>query len=372
MTEAERRAYQQEARGAAKRLGLAVTGDAEGTLVQHALGKVREWIAIHGRPLNLSELLAQIATSFHLEIVEIHDDSDIDELHARIPPSREPVLARLAAELDDHTEALVMQRQYREDWEMPYLAAINCRGWHKYRKYFSKWHEVVHLLLDGKQLKFAFRKTSAAKKHPQERLVDKIAGALAFHPDLFDPVFARQVQSAGGLSFDMIERVREEIAPDASRESTIYACLRACSEPMYFLKARMKYKRSEEQQLTDLLSGITSDENAPQRKLRLDTSTASPVAQRSGVRLHENMEVPTDSIVAQAFRDGGARGFEQLEIWQTSKQDPIGTGPIEVEAVRYADEVWALMKPLSGANGSKRMSKHRGHRDPSSDGLQLF
>src|SRR5262249_12993533 len=83
----------------------------------------------------------------------------------------------------------VHQRQNRADWEMPYLAVINCRGWHRSRRYFSKWHEVIHLLLDGRQLRFAFRKRAAERKHPEEVLVDKIAGELAFHPDLFGPVF---------------------------------------------------------------------------------------------------------------------------------------------------------------------------------------
>ena len=73
--------------------------------------------------------MERVATSFSIEIVEIHDDSDIKALLTRIPPTREPVLARLAAELDDSTDAIILQRQNRADWEMPFLAVINCRGW---------------------------------------------------------------------------------------------------------------------------------------------------------------------------------------------------------------------------------------------------
>ena len=105
---------------------------------------------------------------------------------------------------------------------MPYLAVINCRGWHKSRRYFSKWHEVIHLLLDGKQLRFAFRKRAAKRKHPEEILVDKIAGELAFHPDLFGPVFQTELEAAGRLTFEVVERVlwRSLRMPVANPHST--------------------------------------------------------------------------------------------------------------------------------------------------------
>lgn len=209
MREAQRQAYQHELRSAAKRLGLIAHGDIEQALVRRAVEKINEWMAAHGHPKNLSELLEGIAISFRLEVVEVHCDEDIEELLERIPPEREPVLARVADELDDRTDAVILQRQNRQPWEMPYLAVINCRGWHGYRKYFSKWHEVVHLFLDGAQLRFAFRTTSTDKKHPEEILVDKIAGVLAFHPALFEPVLNREIAAAGGLTFDVVERVRD-------------------------------------------------------------------------------------------------------------------------------------------------------------------
>jgi hypothetical protein len=175
---AERLAYQRELASAAKRLGLPLRGDLERSLIRHATDTIRDWIKVHGRPKNLSDLLEKVALSFSVEIVEIHDDSDIAALLTRIPAAREPVLARLAAELDDSTDAVILQRQNREAWEMPYLAVINCRGWHRNRRYFSKWHEIIHLLLDGQQLRFAFRKRAAKRKLP---------GSLPFIPTCLAP-----------------------------------------------------------------------------------------------------------------------------------------------------------------------------------------
>ena len=354
MNGADRRAYQRELVSAARRLGLPTHGDIEPLLIEHAVKKVRTWIAAHGKPATLSDLLQKIAVSFAVEIIEIHSDEDVEALHSRIPPAREPVLARLTHELDDSTDAVIFQRQNRDAWEMPFLAAINCRGWHRSRGYFSKWHEVIHLLLDGQQLRFAFRKTSAKKKHPEEILVDKIAGVVAFHPDLFQPVLAREVARAGRLTFDVVERVRGEIAPDASRESTLYACLRKSTDPVYFISARLGYKRSETTQLDDLLSGL-SETNAPQPKLRVRLASASPAVPSLGIRVHENMQVPETSVAAEVFNSGerSAHRREALDIWQTSDGGSIGSGDIEVEASRRGDEVWCLLHFLPGTRGSR-------------------
>jgi hypothetical protein len=357
--ETDRRAYQRELVSAAKRLGIPAHGDIETALIQHALENIRAWIAAHRRPANLTDLLQKIAVSFAVEIVEIHDDEDIHALLSRIPPGREPVLARLADELDDNTDAVILQRQNREAWEMPFLAAINCRGWHRSRSYFSKWHEVIHLLLDGKQLRFAFRKTNAKKKHPEEILVDKIAGVLGFHPDLFQPVLSRELARAGRLTFDVVECVRAEIAPDASRESTLYACLRNSGDPVYFISARLGYKRAETRQLDDLLSGL-SDTNAPQARLRVRLASASPAVQSLGIRIHENMQVPEASIVAEAFTrsERSLQGREALDIWRTSEGGPIGSGDIEVEASRRGDEVWCLLHFLPSTRGSRAVGEN--------------
>ena len=54
---------------------------------------------------------------------------------------------------------------------MPYLAVINCRGWHHARRYFSKWHEVVHLLLDGKQPFMRMRDAAVALAASMDGLI---------------------------------------------------------------------------------------------------------------------------------------------------------------------------------------------------------
>ena len=57
-------------------------------------------------------------------------------------------MALVQAELTDGTDAITIRRRDPGPWRR-YLAVINCRGQHYYRRFFSKWHELTHRLVDG-------------------------------------------------------------------------------------------------------------------------------------------------------------------------------------------------------------------------------
>jgi hypothetical protein len=168
---------------------------------------------------------------------------------------------------------------------------------------------------------------------------------LAYFPDVFGPVLRTEIARAGHLTFDVINRVREQIAPDASLLSAMYACVNQCLEPVVFLTAKLGYKKSEQRQLGDLLSGL-DDADQPGPKLRVSSTSPNDAAGLTGIRFHQNMQVPTTSLVSAAY-DGTlyrAYGYESLEIWQTSSGGPIGRGRLGVEAIRRGDEVWCLLR----------------------------
>lgn len=356
MTSEQREAYQRELRAAAKRLGLPSHGNIESALLRHATDAIAALLT-KCSPGNLSELLQHAATSLGLEIVEIHGDHDLKVLLERIPPTREPALARVQMELDDKTDAVVLQRQNPEPWERRYLAIINCRSWHVHRRYFSKWHEFVHLLLEGRQLRLSFRKTGTERKHPEEILVDKIAGELAFYPPFFAPILLDEIGDNSNLTFATIDRVRQRIAPDASWHSTLVAAVRHSPRPVYAIRAQLGLKKNEEQQARDLLSTVT---DPPAAKLRVKEATANAVAEGLGIRVHLNMEVPVESVAGKAFESPSTSpqgGREDLGLWRTSG-GPIGDGPISVEAVRRGNDLWCLLHftPSTAGKGARRHS----------------
>ncbi|HXG50819.1 MAG TPA: hypothetical protein VNN77_05350 [candidate division Zixibacteria bacterium] len=357
MTKSERDAYNHQLRAAAKRLGLPLRGDIESNIIRYCKEELGKWIAAHGQPETLTELLELVTASLNLDIKEVRDEIDLNQLLRNIPPAVEPGMALLATELDDQTDAVILQRQHHQAWERPFLAVINCRGWHALRRYFSKWHEVVHLILDGKQLRFAFRRTPSERREPEEVLVDRIAGVLAFYPGIFEPAFRREIERAGRLSFDMVDAVRKKVAPEASRYATLLACLRHCDHPVYFVRAKIGYKRNEEKLLADYGTTLFPKEcPLPKPKLRVHEVAHSHAVEQLGIRIHKNMEIPQTSVVATALRGATGlihRGGEKLESWRTSSTGPIGYGEIEVEAFSIDEEVWALIHLREGIRGRR-------------------
>ena len=128
---------------------------------------------------------------------------------------------------------LPSMRSNCESWERTFLSGINCRGQHNSRRYFIKWHEVVHRLVEGEQLRFAFRHTplheirKVPEKVPEEVLIDQIAVTLAFFPGIFKPTFLQEYGRAGKLNFPVVDRIREIVVPDASLQATMLACIKS-------------------------------------------------------------------------------------------------------------------------------------------------
>lgn len=352
MNSLEKQSYNNELKRVAGRLGLPRTGNVEEAIIRYCQNQVAAWIKEHGQPKTLSELSELFAASLSMSIEEIYNEADLKELLKRIPPNLEPIMVRLQTEFDDDTDAVTVRRNNHKPWEYPFLAVINCQGWHAFRRYFTRWHEIVHRLVEGQQLRFAFRHTRTYRPEPEEILVDRITAVIAFYPDIFEPAFHEELQHAGRLTFKVVDETRDKIAPDASREATLLACLRCCSFPVWFVRSRLGYKRMEEQILASpQMSLLPNFDHKPEAKLRVREAACSPVASSLGIRIHQNMRVPDDGIIAQAFWDPLGiihTGSEQLHTWQTSSSGSIGYGNIEVEAIRIGEEVWALIHIQSG------------------------
>ena len=341
--------YQEELKSVAKKLGLGRTGNIENRIIGHCLERLRSWVGTHGKPQTLTDLAIEFATSLDMRITEVRSQADIDAILEEVALVQKAVIGELKTEFCEGTDAVTVRRLGRRPWDQAYWAIINCQGWHEYRRYFSKWHEIVHRLLEGQQPSFAFRRTKSERSEPAEVLVDRIAAKLAFYPDMFEPVVREEYEREGCLTFDSIDRVRERIAPDASREATAIACLQHISTPVWFLQCRMGLKASEARKLNDPQMSFFPEE-PPEAKLRVRSGASSPSADELGVRFHPNMRVPQSSIVALAFDDSWGlpkQGVEPLNTWVTSSGGPIDSGEIHLEAKRSGnDDVWAIVNLL--------------------------
>ena len=346
-------AYESELKRVANELRLRPTGNFEDMIVEHCLSRLRTWVAAHGTPRTLSELANEFAASLDLRITEVRTEGDIDAVLEEVAPVQKAVIGELKTELGGDTDAITVRRLDPRPWDREYWAIINCHGWHEFRRYFSKWHEIVHRLLDGQQLAFAFRRTTANSLEPAEALVDRVAATLAFYPDMFEPVVREEFTREGRLTFDVIDSVRQRIAPDASREATANACLRHIPSPVWFLQGHVALKASEVRRLNNPQMSFFP-EAPPEAKLRVRNSSSSPLAEELGIRFHPNMRVPESSVVTLGFRDvwgEPTQGTETLDTWDTSSGGPIGYGEIHLGARR----AYRLRRnPLGGKEDRRR------------------
>ena len=275
----------------------------------------------------MSELANEFAASLDLSITEVHTEEQIDSVLAQEPPVQKAAIGDLKTEFRGDTDAVTVRRLDPEPWHRKYWAIINCQGWHGYRRYWSKWHEIVHRLLDGQQLAFAFRRTRQHRPEPGEVLVDRVAATLAFFPDMFEPVVREEYAREGRFTFDVIDRVRERIAPDASREATANACLRYVPSPVWFLQCHMGLKASEVRRRNDPQMSFFP-EDPPEDKLRVRHGSYSPSAEDLGIRFHPNMRVPESSIVTLGFRDEWGeprRGSRHSTPGRRVQEGPLAT-----------------------------------------------
>lgn len=322
--------------------GLAFKGRAtEAGIINHCIKQIDSMVQKSGTcPTTLDALRDLVAAQLNLAITEIRSKADMDALLKKYPPAAEPVIARIPIELDDQTDAIVVHRPNCKEWDRPYLAVINCTGDHYYKRYFSKWHEIVHLLLEGRQMTFAFRRTHESERHqPLERLVDRVAGHLAFYSPLFKPVLNEQAESAG-LTFDAIETVRKQISSEASRQATTIACVRNVSEPVMYARLSMSLTQTEKKKLAEPDMFPETQEH-PQPKLRVKESFSSPAAQKMGLQIFPNMSISDESIASGVFLKGGTTiGQENFILWRGD--GPVGR--VAVEAVKIGDDVHCLIQ----------------------------
>ena len=175
------------------------------------------------------------------------------------------------------------------------------------------------------------------RKDPGEILIDKVAGELAFFPEI---VATRAQQCLGecGLTFESVDALRQSVAPEASRQATTLALIKYLDRPAWYLRCAVSLK------LTETYGAESqSDKVTPVPKLRVTQVFSNEAAARSGIRIHQWMRVPESGLVALAHQSRiDQTGTESLEEWETSSDGPIGHGQLLVDSEVLDDEVVAL------------------------------
>jgi hypothetical protein len=225
-------------------------------------------------------------------------------------------------------------------WDFSYVSVIDCRGENLRRAYFTKWHELVHLLILTDQSRLVFRRTHSAEqsKSPEEALVDVVAGTLAFYPDLVRP------HAKGEISFEVIDNLRRQLCPSASQQSALLGITQLWPTPCILVEARMAHKAGE----VDLGQGAFAFKKSPPPVLRAVHAKLNDAARKAGIVVIPRFRVPTTSVIYRVFHEGPdyAEALEELSAWRSSGGAQWSAGPVLVKAKKLSESVHALLIPV--------------------------
>ena len=200
-------------------------------------------------PSTLSDLADGFAASLDLRITEVRTEDDIDEVLRQVTPVQQVVIGDLKTEFAG-TRTL-----------LPFVAWTASPGTESFGRSSTARNgmNIVGTGASGTKSSTVFSMANSwplpsagqasIVPEPAEALVDRVAAILAFYPDMFEPIVMEEYAREGRLTFDVIDSVRERIAPDASREAAVNACLRHIPSPVWFLQCRVGLKASERRRL---------------------------------------------------------------------------------------------------------------------------
>jgi hypothetical protein len=321
-------------------LGLPTSEKPSRTILDFVTRRIRK-IAKKFSCTCLNELLNATAGEVSTVFEEIRSDDDLRQIRLKYLSKGETAFANLEAELSGSKDyAITIRRMHKEGWEPQFVSVVDCRFDKIFRSYFSKWHELAHLLTLTPQMRLVFRRThsSSAVQDPEERLMDAIASELGFFreflPDDVDD----------DVSFDLIKRIRQECCPAASRQAAMIGIVKALPRPCILIQAELALRKSEAARAMQMVMAMGLSDPIP--VLRAVYVTVNDAAKEQGVNFHKNWRVPDESVIARVFESGGyAASLEDLSWWTTSDGSHLGACPVMVKAKKNWDKVVALLIP---------------------------
>ena len=321
--------------GVARELGLPALANPVEAVVDWCVAK----IAGFERELpcsTLDALLQLAANRLGVRLRVVRTDAELAALVSEYTARGERAFALLPTTLEGTTLGETIKLTRRLPGELAFVAVIDARGPKVHREYYTCWHELAHVLTLTDSTCTHFHDPSSDAKDPEEKLMDAIAGRLAFYAP-----FVRRVLPAGVLSFAVLERVRETLCPGASWQSTLIGVTPASDVPALVIRAELAVKKAQRPK-----PGQRSLFPLPPVPGQLRAVRVSPndAARRAGFMIYENMRVPEASAIGRAMAvTCTVSGDEDLHDWESSQRGCLPSTQIRVDARRGGDGVDALV-----------------------------
>lgn len=218
-------------------LNLKPSNDPVGDIIAYCHKQVKRFLSDFPKCANPAELLGLVANKLRTEFREVNSDAELEQVRSEFLDKNEAG----HNEMDGNVLGITLKRLNPKPWDLSYVSVIDCRGENKRKAYYTKWHELVHLLILTDQSRLVFRRAHIAHqpKPPEEALVDVITGTLAFYPAMV------RSHAQGEISFESIEELRAKLCPSASRQSALLGISKAWPKPCILLEARLAHKAGQ-------------------------------------------------------------------------------------------------------------------------------
>ena len=325
-------------------LGLRTPKDPVRAVLKYCENRILGFLREFPDCRTLTELLEVSAAKLDTTFAEIHSDEDLEEVRRRYSQQGEMGFVGLHEELSDNTFGITLKRLRKKPWERQFVSVIDFRGDKRFRSYFTKWHELGHLLVLTDQMRLSFRRThvSSESKDPEEVLVDIIAGRVGFLPHLVRP------RACGVPSFCKMEDLRSELCPEASREASRIGFVKAWPTACLLLKVELGLKRGQRRAL---LQQSFEFQPEPRPALRAVQVSPSVLARKTDLIVYPNMRVPERSVLYRMFSNPTSdtavtEAIENLSWWEASGGFRLPERKVRVQACSTSNSVYALITPF--------------------------
>jgi hypothetical protein len=321
----------------AKDLGLHADADPYGAILRYCEERVEEFYTPVGECESLLELLDAAANYVGTVFLQVESDEDLVAISRKYLDRNEKGFAILEYELSGEVFGITFKLQTPTEGELPFVSVIDSRGAKTARAYFTKWHEVAHLLTLAGSKRSVFRRThpSQGGLDPEERLMDAIAGKFGFFAGLTRRFIEREI------SFNEIERLRLLLCHEASRQSALINLVKYWPTPCIHLRAEVGLTKAQKAWLDG--RSIDAIERLPEPAVRVVRADPNEQARSRGIYLYDGLRVPERSVVYRVFMRGSGyeEAVEDLSWWER-----LPPRRVRVKAKAVAGSVEALIIPL--------------------------
>ncbi|MDH7502362.1 MAG: hypothetical protein QHJ82_06560 [Verrucomicrobiota bacterium] len=305
----------EEVRGLAAAMDVSAAGGAVAGLLAHCRSRVGRWVVEAGGVGSIDDVERVVCDRLGLVIEEAWTDADLGQICRQYVSQGEPVFGCLWSQFDEGTYAVLIKcRSSVAAGSARHVAVIDCRGEKRHRRFFSRWHEIAHMMMLPPSAESPVHRSGDGQS-AVERLMDTIAADLGFFEPVFVPVLAAEVRSARGLSFAGVERVRRGYCPRASYESTLRACVDRLGKAAMILEFGFDVDAGG----AGCLPAGVNRSGGLRNELRVLKSVSNAEARGIGFAVWRNCRVPGKSLLSNFFFDAEEwRGAGECELVEQS------------------------------------------------------